>query len=264
MHNAFVAVWRFRAFILAAVRAEFRGRFSRSRLGGLWHVLQPLAQAGIFALALTEVVRAKLPAAAGGAGYAFYLLAGMAAWTLFSEILNRCLNIFIEFSSLLKKISFPRMSLPVIVLLSALLNHGLLLVATAVILAMLGHFPNLYWLYLIPAIVTIAMLAFGIGLLLGVFNVFSRDVTQVMSVVTQAWFWLTPIVYPIEALPERIRGYVALNPMTALARIYQDAIAFDRPPDLLAAAPAFLLALALLGLALIVFRAASADVVDAL
>lgn len=257
-------IWRFRPFILASIKSELRGRFVRSKLGALWHILQPLAQAAIFALILTEVLSSKLPHAQSRDAYAVHLLAGMAAWTLFSEILNRCLTVFIEYSSALKKISFPRISLPLIIWGGALVHHVLLLAALVIVLAFFGRFPDVYWLAIIPGIVLISVMAFGIGLLLGIFNVFVRDVGQIMAVVMQIWFWLTPIVYPIEALPERLRVYVQLNPMAYPVKIYQDAILAHRWPDATTLIWPTLFALTFFCLAFFVFQRANSEIVDAL
>jgi lipopolysaccharide transport system permease protein len=94
--------------------------------------------------------------------------------------------------------------------------------------------------------------------------VFSRDVAQVMLVVMQLWFWLTPIVYPLAALPEDLRPIIGYNPMTPLVAIYQDALLFDRWPSLATlVAPALTAALVFL-LAMFAFRRASPELVDAL
>lgn len=264
MLNVVMPIWRFRHLILSAIRAELRGRFARSKLGGLWYILHPLAQAAIFALILTEVLGTKLAGVNRPGAYALYLLSGMAAWGLFAEILNRCLSIFIEYGSLMKKISFPRLSLPVIVWGGALLNHALLLSAMVVVFAFFGQFPSFLWLALIPGVILISMFAFGLGVFLGIINVFSRDVAQLMSVTMQMWFWLTPVIYPLEALPPSLRSLVALNPMAPLVGLYQQVLVYGRLPDFSSLIwPAFA-ALAFFALAFFVFQRASAEIVDAL
>ena len=126
-------LWRYRYFILSSIRAEMKGRFARSRLGGLWFLLNPLAQALIFSIVLSQVLRARLPDTDVDAAYPIYLLSGLAAWTLFSEILGRSTTIFIEQAAVMKKIAFPRLCLPVIVWGSALTSHVLLVAAILVV-----------------------------------------------------------------------------------------------------------------------------------
>src|ERR1700681_576004 len=85
----FVGAWRYRHFILSSIHTEFRARFVRSKLGGLWMIIHPLAQAAIFALVLAEVMGAKLAGMANDKfAYAIYVLSGMLAWSLFSEIIS--------------------------------------------------------------------------------------------------------------------------------------------------------------------------------
>lgn len=258
------SVWRYRHFILASIRGDLRGRFARSRLGAFWFILHPLAQSLIFSIVLAEVMRARMPNIDNQAAYPIYLLSGMAAWGLFSEILNRSLNIFIEQGSAMKKISFPRLCLPVIVLGSALINHVLLLAAILVIFMFFGHFPGLAWFYLIPGMAIISILAFGIGVFLGVLNVFARDIAQFMSVFMQLWFWFTPIVYLKSVIPQKFLPFIELNPMTPLVGLYQDALLLNQGPSWVGLWPAIFFGAIAVALSFVVFRRASPDLVDAL
>lgn len=259
-----MAVWRYRHFILASIFGELKGRFARSRLGLFWSILHPLAQAAIFALVLAEVLGAKLPGNEDKAAYPIYLLAGMAAWALFAEILTRCITVFVDYGSTLKKIAFPRICLPVIVFGGALLNHVLLLAAIMVVFMFLGHPPGLAWFALPIGVALISLFAFGLGLTLGIFNVFARDIGQVMTVVVQLWFWLTPIVYTLQIVPERLMWLTNLNPMVALVGIYQNALLLDQWPDLMPLVIPAVLSLGLAGMAFVVFRRGSPELVDAL
>ncbi len=258
------ALWRYRYFVMASIVGELRGRFARSRLGLLWSILHPLAQAAIFALVLAEVLGAKLGGIDDKAAYPMYLLAGMAAWTLFSEIVSRSMTVFIEYSATLKKIAFPRICLPVIVWGSALLNHALLIVAIAVVFLFLGKVPGVAWLALPLGILLISVFAFGLGMLLGVFNVFVRDIGQAVGVVLQLWFWLTPIVYPVSIVPEHLRWVLSLNPMVPLVEIYHQAMVFGQWPDLAPLVVPVVLSAVLLVLSFTVFKRASPELVDAL
>lgn len=259
----FRAVWQYRNFILAAVRGEINGRFARSRIGALWFILHPLAQAAILALVLSEVLAAKLPGTARPGDYAVYLLAGTAAWNLFAEVVSRCLNVFIEFSGALKKIAFPRLCLPLIVGGTALINHMFLLLATGVVCMLLGVRPSVTWLAVLPGAAALLLFAFGLGVLLGTLNVFARDIGQVVGVLLQLWFWMTPIVYPVTAVPDSLRDFLDFNPMVALVGIYQNAILLDRWPPWHTLVYPLLASGVLVTAAFVVFRRASPELVDA-
>lgn len=258
------SAWRYRHFILSAIAGELKSRFARSRVGALWHVLNPLAQAAIFAFVLSKVLAAKLGGVENEAAYAIYLMAGMAAWSLFAEITNRSLTIFIEYAGPMKKIAFPRIALPLIVLGGAMLNQALLLAAIAFVFMFFGHFPTAHWAILPLGVGVVAMLGFGIGLFLGVLNIFARDVGLVFGVFFQMWFWLTPIVYTADVLGEGVRSVIERNPVTGVARFYQDVLLYQKWPDLQLLAYPAALGATLCVVAFLLFRRASPEIVDVL
>lgn len=227
-------------------------------------ILNPLAQATIFAIVLSEVLVTKIPNIENKSAYAIYLMAGMSAWGLFAEIMNRCTTVFIDYSNTLKKISFPRLCLPLIVGGSALINHLLLLAAIAVVFLFFGHMPSIAWLALPFGMLLIVMLAFGLGIILGLLNVFSRDVGQVMGIVLQLWFWFTPVVYLMDNMPPRFIAVLKLNPMTPMVKIYQNALLYGQFPALPDLLIPTLISSGLFLFSFWIFRRASADLVDAL
>lgn len=250
--------------MLSSIRGELKGRFARSYLGGFWFILHPLAQSLIFSIVLAEVMHARIPNMESSASYPIYLLSGMAVWGLFTEILNRSMTIFIDQAAALKKIAFPRLCLPVIVWGGAIINHLLLLLAIAVIFAFFGHYPGAAWIYIPFGIALVSALAFGIGVFLGIINVFARDVGQIMMVLMQLWFWLTPIVYVKNVVPESVHAYIDLNPMTGLVAIYQDALLLNQAPNFGNLVPSAIVAFVAVSASFILFRRASPELVDAL
>jgi lipopolysaccharide transport system permease protein len=259
-----IRLWAYRHFILASIKAELKGRFARSRLGGLWFILHPLAQALIFSIVLSEVLRARLPDTDSPAAYPVYLLSGLAAWNFFSEIVTRSMTVFIEQAPVMKKIAFPRLCLPIIVGGTALINQFLLLVALFVIFLFIGHLPGRTLVLLPLGIVLIAAFGFGLGVTLGVVNVLSRDTAQVMTILLQLWYWLTPIVYPFSIVPEKYQPIVMLNPLTPLVQLYQDALLFNRWPDWSTLIAPGVLCIVMVLFAFFFFRRASPELVDAL
>src|SRR5215831_5893716 len=109
------AAWQYRGFIASSVINDFKSRLSRARFGVAWVVLQPLAQVIIFATILSNVLGTTLQGIPGKYGYVGYLMAGTACWSLFADIVQRCMTVFIDNGSLLKKIQFPRITLAAVV-----------------------------------------------------------------------------------------------------------------------------------------------------
>lgn len=264
MGGTLAAAWRYRHFITSSVRAEFANRFARSRLGGLWMVLNPLAQASVIAFVLSGILASRLPGIQHAAGYAFYLMAGTLAWALFQDTVIRCLTLFTDNAQLLKKLMFPRICLPLVVCGIAGVSSVLLTVATLIIFVLLGHPPG--WPALaVPLVLGLTLLlGLGLGLILGIINVFARDVGQVVPIGLQFLFWFTPIVYVASALPESAQAVLALNPLQVLVTALHDVLVFDRHPDWLALAGVGALSVLLMAAALLLFRRASPEMVDML
>lgn len=260
-----LSAWEYRYFILSSIKVEFKGRFARSRLGGLWIILHPLIQAAIFALVLGQLLSGRLPNMADNKlAYPIYLLAGTLAWALFTEVITRCLTVFIDNANLLKKLVFPKICLPLIVTGSALVNNVFLFAAILFVVMVLGFIPgpNIIW---IPILTVINLaLAIGIGLIMGTLNVFMRDIGQAITVVLQLAFWFTPIVYSPNIVPEALQGWMKLNPMFWVVQGYQNVILYNLPPSRVQLGLVSLLALLLLGMAMWLFKRASSEIVDAL
>ena len=259
-----VRVWAYRYFILSSIKTEFKSRFIRSKLGGFWMILHPLAQVLVYALILSQIMTAKLPQVTSNYAYPIYILSGIAGWTLFAEILGKSLNVFIANGNLLKKMSFPKLALPLITIGTALVNFSIFIVMMFIVFGFLGHLPihALQWLPILTLITL--MLGIGIGLFLGTLNVFIRDIGQFMEVVLNFWFWFTPVVYMISIVPEKYHGLLMLNPMTGIVLGFQNVLLYDKAPDLSLLIYPSIFAIISLGLAMIIFYKAREEMADVL
>ena len=257
-------LWRYRNFVVSSIRAELLARFASSKLGGLWMIIEPLAQVAIYALVLSNVLSARLPQVDSTYAYAIYLLSGLLAWTLFSEVIMRCLTLFIEQGNLMKKLNFPRITLPGIAVGSCLLNNFLLLAATLLVFALLGHSFSPIMLWVLPLTLCLVGLAVGLGMILGILNVFLRDIGKVVPILLQIGFWFTPIVYPESIIPEEHRHLFDYNPMYPLVSAYHDVLLFQRLPDWHGLVWVLALAVGCMLLAMFLFRRAGAEMVDVL
>jgi lipopolysaccharide transport system permease protein len=258
------SVWQYRGFVLSSIRNDMVSRFAQSKLGGLWVILNPLSQVLIYALILSNILAAKLPGIDNKYAYAIYLMSGLLAWTLFSELVSRCLTLFIDNGNLMKKMNFPRITLPSIVIGSCVLNNALLFMAMLVIFALLGHEFNAAMLWLIPLTFCVVTLGFGVGLLLGVFNVFMRDIGQVVPIVLQVMFWFTPIVYPLDIIPSQYRDLMSFNPLYPIIDGYHQVLVYGLSPQFESIAIVLAVSLFLVALGLFIFKRAGAEMMDVL
>jgi len=265
MMNGMVrALWAYRGFILGSVKREFQSKYRNSLLGGVWMVLNPLAMIVVYTVIFSQIMRARLPGVEGGFAYSIYLCAGILTWGVFAEIIGRAQNTFIEHANLLKKISFPRLCLPVIVVANALINFTIVLGLFTVFLIVTGNFPGLPFLALIPMLVLLVLFAIGLGVTLGVLNVFFRDVGQFFGIVLTFWFWLTPIVYPISILSESAQSWIRFNPMTAMMDAFQTILVGQQWPNWLDVWPMLAMSIVLCLFGLSLFRKHAGEMVDEL
>ena len=258
------AIWRYRGFVLGSVKREFQSRYRNSLFGAAWTVLNPLAMIVVYTVIFSQVMSSRLQGNSGTCAYSIYLCAGVLTWGLFAEIVTRSQTMFIDNANLIKKLQFPRICLPVIVVLNALVNFAIIFGLFTAFLLLSGTFPGPVYLALFPVLLLQVLLAIGLGMVLGVLNVFFRDVAQFFGIVLQFWFWFTPVVYPAAALPAPVREALRYNPLAAVIGAYQHILVDARAPQWGELLPAALLALALCALGLRLFRKRSGEMVDEL
>lgn len=257
-------LWAYRGFILGSVKREFQSKYRNSLLGAAWNVLNPLAMIIVYTLIFSQIMRAKLPGVDTAFAYSIYLCAGVITWGLFAEIVGRGQNVFLENANLLKKLSFPRLCLPVTVVANAGLNFSIIFGLFTAFLMLSGTFPGLPFLAIFPLLALLVLFSIGLGITLGVLNVFFRDVGQVFGIFLTFWFWLTPIVYPISILPEKLQPYMNLNPMTRLSTAFQVVLVNGQWPNWYSLWPVVVLALLLCIFGFGLYRRHAGEMVDEL
>jgi lipopolysaccharide transport system permease protein len=259
-------IWRYRGFILGSVQREFQSKYRNSLFGAAWTVLNPLAMIVVYTVIFSQVMGSRLAGAGADQPYAYsiYLCAGVLTWGLFAEITGRSQSVFIENANLIKKLQFPRICLPLIVVLNAGVNFAIIFGLFTVFLLASGNFPGWPYLALLPVLALAILFAIGLGMILGVLNVFFRDVGQFFTILLQFWFWFTPIVYPLATLPAAVRGWLAWNPMAAVINACQTILVHGQWPHWASLWPVTLLGLACCALGLRLFRKRAGEMVDEL
>jgi lipopolysaccharide transport system permease protein len=264
MKNMLKSLWAYRSFIFGSVKREFQSKYRNSLLGAAWTLINPLAMIIVYTMIFSQIMHSKLPGIDGSFAYSIYLCAGILTWGLFAEIVSRAQNTFLEHANLLKKLSFPRLCLPVIVVTNAMVNFFIVFGLFSIFLLISGNFPGLVYLALFPVLAILIVFAIGLGISLGVLNVFFRDVGQLFGIVIQFWFWLTPIVYPISILPETMRSLMSYNPMANLINAFQDILVTGKWPIWQSLLPVTIVAIALCILGMRLFRKHVGEMVDEL
>ena len=192
---------------------EFKLRFFGSVLGYLWQLMRPLLLFGVLYAVFTEFVKL-------GAGIDYYpaiLLTGIVLFTFFSDATARSVTAVLDRENLVRKIEFPRLVVPIAVILLAYFNLVLNLLAVLVFVLLTGVDIRIEWLALPLLLVPLGMLASGLAMLLSALYVRFRDVQPIWEVVLQVAFYGSPILYVIEQLPENLqKPMILLNPLATI------------------------------------------------
>jgi lipopolysaccharide transport system permease protein len=211
-----------RTLLYQMVRRDFESRFVGSMGGWLWGVIHPLVTLLCWTFVFQWCLRVELPPNAVTQNYTMFLFCGNLPWLLFHETLQRSSNCLVDHKNLITRTLFPSEVIPISVFLSALISH--LLVLTMVVLACilwLGYVSGMIVLLPIYMLLT-GLLAIGLGWIVSSLQVYMRDTAQVVSVVLQLWFWITPIFVSVEQVPPQLQFLVRYNPMSYLVRAYRD------------------------------------------
>jgi ABC-type polysaccharide/polyol phosphate export permease len=217
-----------RSMVVRDIRARYVGSF----LGFFWSIIHPLTQLLLYYFVFAVVMKVKLGPEYGGTGFALWLIAGLLPWMLFAESVMRAPGAVLEQANLIKQTVFPSELFPVVHLTAAAVNH---LIAVAILVGVLvasGHGISAKLVLIVPYLALVGTLILGISWLLSALNVFLRDIGQVLGVVVNIWFFLTPIFYPRGVVPDRIQWLYGINPMLYAVEGYRAALLGQADLDL--------------------------------
>jgi len=212
-------VWEYRELLGNLVRRELKVRYKDSVLGFLWTLLNPLLYLAVFSIVFGLVLDAGAPR------YGLLLLSGLLVWNLFAIGLGSATASIVSNGPLVQKVWFPREILPIAAVGASFVSFCFQMIVLVVGLAAFGHVPELSMLWLlIPALLITMLLATGLGLLLGAYNVYYRDTSHFLELGLLAWFWFTCIVYPFKFVADALGDRVllsGLNPMMGPVLVFK-------------------------------------------
>jgi ABC-type polysaccharide/polyol phosphate export permease len=205
-----IGLFKHRGYIWRTAWSDVRTRYAGAGLGALWNILQPLAMILIFTVIFTGLIPQadKL-----GVAYPVFLCSALLPWSAFAECINRGTQAFHSNAVYLRKLPIPEQVFVAQTAVSTAIGLSLSFLVLVIVAMAMGHMPSWHWLLLPGPLLLLIGLAFGLGLALGTLNAFIRDVGQAVPIVIQIWFWLYPIVVPIENLPKWFQKAVVFNPV---------------------------------------------------
>lgn len=208
-------VWNYRDLVMLFVRRTFVAQYKQTILGPAWAIVQPLFTTVIFTFVFGNLAGL---APSGVPTFIFYLC-GSIAWTYFSGCLTATSTTFTANSSIMGKVYFPRLVMPISTVISQLIAFGIQAIFFAAFLIyyfVIGAdvHPNVYMLLTPVLILQLALLGLGFGIIISALTTKYRDLAMVVGFGTQIWMYLTPVAYDIGIIPERLMGIYMLNPVT--------------------------------------------------
>jgi len=211
-------------------RHEFQARYRAQALGVVWSLLYPVVMMGILSLIFGRVF------VSADGNYPIYVLIGTIFWQFVSRALNSATMAFVAHAEIIKRTIFPRQLLPVAVMLSFGINF---VIESMVLLVFIPVFPQSYhlsWsLLLIPFVLALLILFFaGVALAMSVLNVVYRDLAYLVEIGLLILYWLTPIIYRIESVPEPYQTVLNCSPLTGILEALRHIVMQGKPPSLMA------------------------------
>lgn len=197
------------AFVWQFAIDDFKGKYAGSALGVAWAFLQPIITIVlywfIFQLGFKSAPVENFP-------FILWLMIGLVPWFFVSEAIANATASMVEYSYLVKKVLFNINILPFAKVLSVLLVQFVLIIFAIVLYAIFGYYPDVYYLQIPIYLIYMLIVVSGIAYLTATLYVFFRDVVQIVSIVIQIVFWLTPIVWDFQIMPEMVRKILVFNP----------------------------------------------------
>lgn len=218
-------LYSYREMMYNLVRKDLRTRYKGSFLGFLWTFINPLLQLIVYSIVFSIIMRVNVDK------FYIYLFVALIPWLFFTTSIQNGATSILASKDLVKKIYFPRLIIPLSTVNAAFMNmiFSMVIVFAALILSGIG----LSWyIVMLPIIMILEyLLALGLAFIFSSLNVYFRDLEHILGIITMAWFYLTPIVYTTDMIPEEYLGLFYLNPMTNIVIAYRDILYYQQMPN---------------------------------
>ncbi|WP_284078203.1 ABC transporter permease [Herbaspirillum aquaticum] len=210
-----VSIYRNRRLIVDLIKREVVGRYKGSTLGLLWSFFNPVLMLAVYTFLFSVVFKARwLGGSDSKVEFALILFSGLLMFNLFSEVLNRAPGLILNNANYVKKVIFPLEILPVVTLGAAAFHMLVSLAVWLIFFLVFFSVPSWTALQVILIFVPLVLMTLGLAWLLASLGVYLRDVGHVIGLVTTVLMFLSPVFYPVAALPEKFRAIMYLNPLT--------------------------------------------------
>ncbi len=227
-------LWRYRDLVSLFVRRDFVAQYKQTILGPLWHIIQPLLTSVVFTIIFGKVAKLSTD---GLPPFLFYM-SGTVAWTYFSNVITKSAETFLANSAIFGKVYFPRLVMPVSIVISNIIAFGiqfLFFIGFLIYFLINGASvsPNI-WILLTPVLLIImGSLGLGLGIIVSSLTIRYRDLRFLVTFGIHLFMYATPVIYPVSSIPERYKWIVVANPMAPVIETFRYAFLGAGKADLI-------------------------------
>lgn len=208
-------------FIVSLFKKDFVSKYHKSFFSFLWIFLNPIVILIIYISVFSSFIEPKINLPSSPYAYVIYITSGMILWNFFSEASTRISTVFLDNASLIKRNNFPLICLPISTLLNSLINFFAFFLIFIIFLYIVGCYPGYKIFFLIPIFLLFICFTFFLGSIVGILNVYDRNVGHFFNFVLHVLFWLTPIIYTFENMPFFIKIIIQINPIYYVTNSFQ-------------------------------------------
>lgn len=220
-----------RYILKTLVIKDIKAKYAGSVFGPLWAIATPLYQILLYTFLFSIILKVRFEEGSGTSSFVVYLLAGLIPWLFFSEATLRGISTFIDNAHIIKKVNFPMEICVASVVISSAVTFFIYTIFFLAMLIFMGFLKlHTFPLIILPFMIQV-LLILGLSFGLGSIAVFFRDITQIVGMILNLLFFLTPIVYPSNVIPEKVRWLFNINPFYFIVEIYRNILVRGKMPD---------------------------------
>ncbi len=241
-------LWEYREMIYSLVKRDLKSRYKGSVLGFFWMFLNPLLQLVVYTIVFSTIMQTGIDK------FYLFLFVALVPWLFFSTCLSAGAGVIFSQQNMVKKIYFPREVLPLSFTISQFVNMLLSFLVIFAVLVISGSRIRIRAIVYLPLIMLIEfVLALGVTYIVSAMNVYFRDLEHILGILSMAWMYLTPILYPIDRVPVQYMRLFYINPMTPITISYRDVLYYGHAPQIQTLMQAFLMGIAVLAAGQMIF-----------
>ncbi len=220
-------LYAYRQMLISLVKKDLRGRYKASVLGFLWTFINPLLQLLVYTVVFSVVMRAGIEK------FYIFVFVALVPWIFFSSSLTGGASIIVMNQDMIQKIYFPRIVLPISYVTSCFVNMLFSFIVIFAVLLVTGYGFNFTACLFLPLIMVIEYIfALGLALITSACTVYLRDLEHILGIVSMAWMYMSPVVYPLSFIPKKLQSIFQLNPMAPIITAYRDILYYKQIPQM--------------------------------